>query len=285
MASLFGFPIHSDSGTFSAGDWTTALPLANMQDDRLAKVARSTDATEASTKFDIDLGSAQVIKLVALCGHNLSLSATVRVYADDEATFTSPPYDSTAVNAYPTIYPADSTLWGVDVSSSAMSAAEYAAGARSDYFLVLSTAQTYRYWRVVISDTGNTDGYVQIGRCAVTAAYAPTARFMQGGGIGHDTESRSLSTDGGARIEVERPRRRRFDVTIPKSTEAEAMVQLWEVQRRIGTAEQFVFVYDDADTIYLQRRAYLATMDSLDLLRVPSAFWMDQPLSIVEVLP
>lgn len=80
---LIGFPIYSDAGTlytptFSGGSWNSSLPLTNLQDRRLAKVARSTDATVASTLFEIDLKAARRIGCIALPKHTLSQAATVR---------------------------------------------------------------------------------------------------------------------------------------------------------------------------------------------------------------
>jgi hypothetical protein len=80
---IFGWPLFSDVGVtytpaLSGGSWLAALPLTNLQDSRLHRVARSTDDAAASTKFGIDLGVARAVRLLALVGHNFSSAATVR---------------------------------------------------------------------------------------------------------------------------------------------------------------------------------------------------------------
>ena len=78
---LFAYPIHSDmaAASYSGGSWEATLPLTNLQDERLAKVARATDATLASTKFDCDLGANQYIWAVAMPKHNMTRDGLYRV--------------------------------------------------------------------------------------------------------------------------------------------------------------------------------------------------------------
>lgn len=81
---LFGAPIYSDTGVLytpvlSGGSWEAALPLANLKDRRLSRVARSTDAAITSTKILIDLGVARPVRLVGLPKHTLSSAAQWRV--------------------------------------------------------------------------------------------------------------------------------------------------------------------------------------------------------------
>ena len=46
QAPIFAYKNFFDSATLSGGSWLAALPLANIQDRRLAKLARSsTDST------------------------------------------------------------------------------------------------------------------------------------------------------------------------------------------------------------------------------------------------
>jgi hypothetical protein len=81
---LFGYPIYSDvnatrTPTLGGGSWSASLPLINLQDRRLAKVARSTDAAALSTKFDCDLKAALPVGIIALPGHTISTAGMVRV--------------------------------------------------------------------------------------------------------------------------------------------------------------------------------------------------------------
>lgn len=83
---IFGWPIFSDvnktyTPTFSGPAWaaTGDLAIANLQDRRMSKVARSVDATLANTWFDIDLKRACRVGLLALPASNASLAAKIRM--------------------------------------------------------------------------------------------------------------------------------------------------------------------------------------------------------------
>lgn len=80
---LLGWPCWSDTGvlytpTFDSGSWNGALPLTNLQDSRLAKVTRSTDATLPSTRFRVDLKTDRAVRIAAIPKTNLSAQGRVR---------------------------------------------------------------------------------------------------------------------------------------------------------------------------------------------------------------
>lgn len=81
---IFGTPIYSDVGvlytpTLSGGSWEASLPRTNLQDRRLHRVARSTDAAVASTVFTLNAGADRDVRALALCNHNISEAGRVRV--------------------------------------------------------------------------------------------------------------------------------------------------------------------------------------------------------------
>lgn len=87
MANIFlAWQNRIDDGTLSGGSWSSALPLTNVQNRQVQKVARSADAANASTKFDLDLGAAQSIGVLALVVHNISASGKVRISASNDTT-------------------------------------------------------------------------------------------------------------------------------------------------------------------------------------------------------
>lgn len=84
---LFGFPVWNDPSilgtpTYFGGSWAAALPLTNLSDRRLAKVARSSSAAVADTVFQCGLFiglSNRVIGVVAIPRHTISQVGTIRV--------------------------------------------------------------------------------------------------------------------------------------------------------------------------------------------------------------
>jgi hypothetical protein len=86
---ILGFPNRIDACTLSGGSWVAGLPLDNLKNRVIGKVARSTDDALASTKFDIDMSSAKIVNALAVINHNLSLAAQFRIRATNESTATN----------------------------------------------------------------------------------------------------------------------------------------------------------------------------------------------------
>ena len=96
MASrtLIAYGNRCDEGTLSGGTWLSTLPLANLQNRLIAKVARSSGTTTAATQFDINLGRARRIGMLSLIGHNLTVVQRCACVATTPATL--PPRCTTA---------------------------------------------------------------------------------------------------------------------------------------------------------------------------------------------
>jgi hypothetical protein len=80
-----GWNNRTDGGTLSGGSWLASLPLTNLQNRQVQKVARSSNTAVSSTQFQIDLGQARNIGVLALVVHNISVSGRVRVCGSDAA--------------------------------------------------------------------------------------------------------------------------------------------------------------------------------------------------------
>lgn len=66
--------------SFSGGSWSTALPLTNLVDPILARVARTLNVTTAATQFDVDLASsAAYARIFAIPRHNMGVDARIRI--------------------------------------------------------------------------------------------------------------------------------------------------------------------------------------------------------------
>lgn len=268
---VLGFPIYSDPSVsytpvLSAGSWLAALPLPNLQDRRLAKVARSTDAASGSTEFNIDLGVARDVRVLALVGHNLTAAATVR-WKGGTTLGGAEVYDPGAVA----------------MSFSAVSA-EDRVGINFPHVHLPPSTQNARYWRCVITDTANPNGYVQIGRLVIAGGYQPTVNMSYGAKLGLETDTKRDVTDGGAAIYQEKPVRRSVSFVLENMAQAEAFANAWKIQRLLGASGQLMFVFDAADTTLLHERSFLGVLRELTALDYPYASYNAMPFAIVEEL-
>lgn len=258
---LLAWQNRTDESTLTGGSWLSTLPRTNMQDRTVQKVARSTDTATTSTKFQIDLGSAQSIGVVALVVHNISVVGQVRVRGNDSAVFSAPAYNSGWVDVWPAGQIPQSLLeweednfWLGTLSSSAR------AGYQSPYILALPTSQVLRYWLIEIDDTTNADGYIQIGRLFMAAAWTPTLNYSLGATLGYTDASPIDTSLSGAEYFDVRSRAREFELALDGLTDSEAYDYALQIQRLAGLSGEVLVIPDSADTTRIAIRAYLGRM-------------------------
>lgn len=283
---IFGYANKLDAGTLSGGDWRTDLPLTNLQDRRLSRVARSvTDAT-ADTQFDLDIGASETIRAVSIHAHNLSLSGTIRVRGYDGAGHTSfvTGFDSTALNPYE-VYPSGVLQAGHPAfGTTTLAQVDKDAGYPVDFIYVLPTPLSARYLWIEIDDTTNPDTYVQIGRAFVAYGYQPTHGVSVGQRLGYETESETSVSEGGSFLHDERPRRRVLDVSLRMFGEDESLVYLHELNRRLGTTNQCLYIGNPDDSVHMHRQSFLGVLRRLRPLSFTRSQFNDQGFTVVEEL-
>jgi len=254
---ILGYNNLIDTATLSGGSWSAALPLANLKSRILSKVARSSDAAAASTRIDIDLGSAKSVQAFGAIRTNLSASgATYRLRGSNDNTFAASLYDSGTASA---------------------------AAQTPDLILGLDAAVTARYWRLEIVDTANASGYIQIGRLFIGTALAPADNYSKGAEIGYQSSTAVAKSVGGVKYFDRRPGERLFSFQLDWLTDAEALGQALELQRISGIHGEVLLVVDPADTIFNQKRHFLGTLQQLPPLKNPYLTNYQAAFNVVEV--
>lgn len=291
MANIIvGYPNRVDAEAqyatvaFSGGSWEADLPLTNLRDPQLQRVARSTDATTANTQFDVDLGVDRDVKLVAIPDHNLSTSGQYRIRGATDSGFTDVLYDSGWQDAWPIIYPFGSLefehpSWWTGTET------EEEIGDRKQVILeVLDTEVICQYWRVEFDDTSNADGYVEIPRLIIAPGYQPEINIAYGATIGHETDTLAQTSLGGTRFYDRRPTRRVASVLFDKQDLDDALVGPFDIQARQGIDKQVMVVLDADDTSNKDRLSFLATLRRLSALEFTNFDRAKIPMQLEEVL-
>jgi len=115
----------------SASSEQTLYPKENAQSFPVSDIWRS-NSEVSGVYLDFDLGSAQSVDTVSITAHNLTSAATITIAAG--ATLGASTFSTTIT-------------WVEDQNT-----------------LVKNFAsQSYRYWRVTLTDAANPDGYIQLG--------------------------------------------------------------------------------------------------------------------------
>ena len=132
-----------DDAILDASSEATNYPVENIQNEWPTFAWRATG--DANEWVSINLGTTSPgIKALVIKGHNFSAAASVRIQADDASDYSSVDVDI----ILPIVSGTITQFW--------------------------STAQNWKYWRIAIADSANTDSYVKIGRIFLGSYFSPT---------------------------------------------------------------------------------------------------------------
>lgn len=259
----------ADNSILSGGSWSASLPLANLKNRTLARVARSTDLALASTTFDIDVGADKTWRVLALVGHNLSLGARHRILAGDDATFATYEHDTGWEDVWPAVYSDDELEFG-DLN---WWEATYTEEERQGYtwthihrFMEMANS---RYVRVEIDDVANANGYVDIGRLFIANGWFPSRNINVGAALGWQDDSEVQRAYGGSEYFNELPRYRVARFTIAHLEESEAYSKAFEMMRQAGVTREVLIQWNGDDTVHALRRQFVGRLRQLSPIEYP----------------
>jgi hypothetical protein len=239
----FLYTFKFDGATISASSEVSGLPAANVTQEFVGKVWRSTADTGQWVKFD--LGTAKKITMVAVFGHNLSAGAVVTLQANDADAWENPAYS--------------------------------AALASTSSAIVHFLDKTYRWWRITVEDGANADGYIEIGRICAGEYYEPGVNFQESVKKSLVDPSTVEEADGRQEWTVERTKYRTYavqfgDISAAQQGELETMFRV------VGITRPLVFALDpdvapETETIYCKIKGSLSrAMKALGYGDVPLSF-------------
>lgn len=267
--AIIAYRNRADSATLTGGSWTAGMPLSNLQDRLLSRLARSTNDDPASTTFTLTLDRFRTVSVVALCRHNMSSQATWRIRAFADSGLTDQLYDSGAVNVWQAMYDSSQLEWQDDNFWSGLPSAEDLAGYYWNAIHVLPEAKSARYWKLDISDASNPAGYVEIGRLFLSEAWVPTLNMSYGASLGYTSRTEvEEAWDGTEYFDVKAPYRV-AQFRLENLSQQEAMFRALDMQRVASIDKEVLFVWDPDDTQHLIRRSFLGRLRELSPLEQP----------------
>lgn len=263
---VIGYQNRIDEATLSGGSWQA--PLVNLQNRRLQAKARSLNTSLTNTKFDITLPEGRVIGLVALCAHNLSITAKVRVTLGTTLG-ASDILDSGWQNVWPSMYSSLSLDWEDPNYWFGTLEEELRKEYPSNFIYVLHYKCNTSYMRIEIDDVSNAFGYVELGRVFLGKAAKPSKNVAYGATLGWKDDSRIGRNRLGSKNFEEVTKYRVANFTYDSADRTEALESLFELQRISGTTREVIFVGSDFDYDkgQLVRLAFLGTFNKLDAIQ------------------
>lgn len=282
----FGYPNRTDEAALSGGAWMASLPLSNLKDRVIAHVARSSNLLLASTQFDADLGQSRMIGALALMGHNLSVTAKVRLRgADTQANLTAAPaYDSGWIAVWPSgIIPLDLLEWEDDNFWLGTLTAEQRAAYNTPYTHTF-TRTSQRWWRVEIDDAGNSAGYAQVGRPFLSDLWTVTYNYSYGAEISVEDRTGVEASQGGVEYFDAQAKYRTIKVNLDWLSETEAYARMLEIQRMLGVSGELLVIPDSADTANGFRRTIIGRLTRISPISHPQHNIYRISLEVKEIL-
>ena len=216
------------SVTITTGGQDATYPKANLSDNILGKPFRSTALTIV---IDVDFGSAKAVDLCAILNHNVTAGATL---IELKAGTTFPPTDNTITIIQ-----------------------------RAEGMYASFTQLSKRYWRLSITNTGNTEAFIQIGELILGAKTTLSQTYAYGWSRQRRHENIIHETVGGTRHVFHRFKQWRYSLPFRALTAA----QIAEVENIHENAKMsatpIVFVPDLADTpVFLMRVAAAPSLEA-----------------------
>lgn len=275
---------YADQGTLSGGSWAATLPLANLQNRRLSKVARTTNALSASSVFDVDLADAlKPVQLIGLLKHNISSAGTYRITAGTSAG-ASDVYDSGAILALPALYSTSALEWEDSNwwfgTASADDLALYPVHLLHD----CGASKLARYWRVQITDTANAAGYIQAGRLWAGPVWEPEHGYDFGASLQWEPRSEVEYSLGGSAYFDERAPARVFRCSLRGISYDRAYGTVLDIQRRVRNDKEIVVIPDKTDTSRGFRRNIYGRLRAADPVVQASPLYQNAGFEIEELL-
>lgn len=264
--------IESDSGTLSGGSWSATLPLANIRDQDVQKVARTTSAALGATTWRIDFGTTVTrwIDLFLILGHNMTTAATVRFVLTNSADDSTARLYNQLVNAWRPVVvfganPFGGFGWdGTSYPEGYVSPPEVRHRTPAVQMVGAGGA---RYLFVYITDAANPAGHIDVGRFLAGPFWSPEVGAAFGAEIRIVDPSPSRRTSGGRRVAGDLPRYREMHARLEYLTRTEAMGFIYE-WARLGKRKDVYFTFDadETDEIGSRRSIYGALQNPPSLV-------------------
>ncbi len=214
-----------DDATLSASSENSEFPATNTQHRWHTRTWRSSgeSGTLSGATITADLGDAKDIKAFVIKNHNFSM-----LESGDELR----------------IQANDADAWGAPALDEVLEVTE------NQIVKFWETAQSYRFWRIVMTDIMNADNYLEIGRIYLGGFFEFAYHFKTKTRTFNDLSSVKRSTGG--QISSDQKSRYRTWVYDFDAVKKEEIDDLWEIWEEIGLSKDYFICEDPEETdLYL----------------------------------
>jgi hypothetical protein len=264
--TIISYQNRIDAATLGAyGSWSTTLPLENIKTRQLSKVARSTNNANSSTRLRFSTDIARIISTVGIISHNLTSSAKWRYRVYSDSAYTTLVYDSGQVDVWPqspygTYEWEDVHFWDLTPTDE-----EFNFYTKT-LILSIPVVVSEQFYQFEFFESVST--YVELGRIFIGTKYQPVLNMNLGASIGYESPTIIDTAMSGAEFFDRRESFRVAQFTLDHLTYAESILNN-DIMKISGTDAEILYIWDDADALNLQRRAFLGRLRTLSPIAQP----------------
>ncbi len=216
---------HAETATITCADELADQEASNLGLPELGEFLRT---STTSTEIVFDFGSSKTVQWAALVFHNLTPAGTIQLIGASDAGFTSVVFDSSS----------DPTVGGTVAT---------AGRTRNNWELLLDGSYSARYWKLVIADSTNPDGYLQ----ARVAVFGELIQAEPGMAYGAKLRlvdpSEKERTPGGSPYTFAGTKYRELSFAVGDMDEAVALDDLFEKVLEVAGTTKDIYVIPHPD--------------------------------------
>jgi hypothetical protein len=273
----------ADAATLSGSGWSVELPLSNLQDRRLHKVARAANlGTGTQTvSFTVDLGAFvpgdqttyKAYDAIALVNHTLSPKAVISIRSSAVSDFSSAiGLDLVNDDVYKVRQADIDWNWANPKFYSKKVSEIDLYGFIRVYVHPMAAAQSNtnrgvlqangRYLRITITDeySESLRNYIDIGRLIIGKRLNTQFNMAFGASLRYEDESIVQPSIGGELFADRRAKKRVMRFTHSELSKAEALSGALDLQRISGITEEVLVIADADDTAFGFKRDFLGRL-------------------------
>jgi len=282
--ALFLYEPKSDNATFSGGNWRPSLPLSNMADKRLSRVARSVNTLLASTQFRVSLPTVIPFRALAMGPMNISTAYQYRIRtwsADFDLMLSDTdwvkPFDGQAAGPLDLEWE-DPNFW---FGLTPFDDQERGVWLIHDF----GEPQVGQYWTFEIDDQTNPDGYIDIGRLFMPTTFEPELNYgYDSNGLSFENNVLSAQMLNGGTQFSRRINPRVFRAAFPTVREPEAFGDFYRLFRTVGYDGEVFVIPDPDDVANIQKRSIFGNFRAMDALSQTAFGLVGTGFEIKEIL-
>lgn len=240
-----------------------ALPLENMQRRESYLVARSVNTQPANTQFTVRVNGFMAYRAIILCGHQLSVTASLKVTGwYDDQSYGTPDFSITK-DAYASVAYTEDLPWEAENWWDGKPLTEEIAGFTQNAIVLLPMASQAPNIRVEIIDPNNADGYVQVQRLFIADGWQPSHNYAYGGAHAYETTTQIEAAIGGAEFFDRREPYRVARIAFEYLPQDEALLKGLDLCRRAGIDGEIFWIADPDNERTLVQTSFLARLRQL----------------------